>query len=215
MKTRHLLVCLALVAACKKQGAADKPAGIPAQAGAPAGGEAAGPGPGTPAAPPAPSAALPPTALPVHPPGEAESAVPEPSRMITGTIVLPAPRKRDVPKDAVVFIIARRADGPPPGMMLAVQKHPVGDFPMPFALSGRDAMVPNTPFEGVVNLTVRIDKDGDGLTRKKGDLFGQANGIKVGSQNITVSVDMVQAQDETLGGPRPPGPAPGLPPGHP
>ena len=70
--------------------------------------------------------------------------------------------------------------------MLAAQKHPVGDFPMPFLLSGRDAMIPGTPFEGMVDITVRIDKDGDAMTRKKGDLFGEAKNVKVGTQNVTI-----------------------------
>jgi hypothetical protein len=105
--------------------------------------------------------------------------------------------------------------------MLAVQKHPVGAFPMPFTLSSRDAMIPGTPFEGAITITVRLDKDGDGLTRKKGDLFGQVNGVAVGSQGVTIPLDSVQAEDQTLaggavgqGGGTAPGHG-GKPPGHP
>lgn len=215
---------------CKKEVAqGDRPAGLPAASGAatPPPAPTTAPTAAAPATPPP----LPPTALPVHQPGEVEAVpeAPDPKATIAGTIVLPAARKKDVAKTDTLFIIARRADGPPPGMLLAVQKHPVGDFPMPFMLSARDAMVPGTPFEGTVNLSVRIDKDGDGMTRKKGDLFGQANGLKVGTQNVTLNVDMVQKEDMVLGGApggaapggmppghgAPPGGAAGLPPGHP
>jgi hypothetical protein len=106
--------------------------------------------------------------------------------------------------------------------MLAVQKRQVEDFPMPFSLSGRDAMIPGTPFDGEVSISVRVDKDGDAMTRRKGDVFGQVNGIKVGSTNVVVSLDTVQKEDVTLGGGMPGAgapaggaPRPGLPPGHP
>ena len=84
--------------------------------------------------------------------------------------------------------------------MIAVQKHPLGEFPMPFTLSGRDSMLPGRPFEGRIDVTVRIDKDGDGLTRKKGDLHGPANDIAVGTQDLAISVDTVQTEDQVLPG---------------
>lgn len=136
---------------------------------------------------------------------------------------MPAARKGNVAKSDIIFLVARRAGGPPgPGSMLAVQKIPVGDFPMPFVLSGRDAMIPGTPFEGEISITVRLDKDGDAMTRKKGDLYGVANGVKVGSQGITIPLESLQAEDQVLGGGAAggmgagaPSGRPGLPPGHP
>jgi hypothetical protein len=146
-------------------------------------------------------------------------AAPDPKASIGGTITLPAARKRDVAPTDIVFIIARKAGAAPgPGSMLAGQKHPVGQFPMPFTLSARDAMIPGTPFEGAINITVRLDKDGDGLTRKKGDLYGQVNGVQVGSQGVAIPLDSVQAQDQTLAGGAVGAGAPGTagkPPGHP
>jgi len=61
---------------------------------------------------------------------------------------------------------------------------------------------------------VRVDKDGDAMTRRKGDVHGQANDIKVGTPDVVISLDTLQPQDVTLGG----GPPPfgmGMPPGHP
>jgi hypothetical protein len=204
-----LAALVPLSAGCsKRQPAVDRPAGLPVSE--------------QPAADRAPAAVAPtPPAVPPAADDETVPAAPDPGASISGTITVPKGNKKHVAKTDIVYIIARRAGGPPgPGSMLAVQKHPVGDFPMPFTISGRDAMVKGTPFTGSVNLTVRLDKDGDAMTRKKGDLLGQASGVTVGAQNVVVPLDTVQAEDQTLGGPaggmRPGGAPPaGLPPGHP
>ena len=199
-----VLVAGLMSAACsKRQPESERPAGLPASAN------------------PAPAAAPPPQAPPALPPPLDDQTVtaPDPKTSISGTVTLPSARKRDVKPTDIVFIIARKAGAAPgPGSMLAVQKHPVGEFPMPFTLSGRDAMIPGTPFEGAITITVRLDKDGDGLTRKKGDLYGQVNGVQVGSQGVTIPLDSVQAEDQTLAGGAVGAGAPaagGKPPGHP
>lgn len=200
MRRPRLLIVLGVLAAapglgCKKEPAeTQKPAGIEASPAAPA-----------PAAPPA------------APAVEAAPAPPDPSQTVSGTIILPKARKKDVKPGDTLFIIARKAGGPPPGMLLAVQKHPVGEFPMKFSLSSRDAMIQGIPFEGVVSIAVRVDKDGDAITRKKGDVFGQANDIKVGAQDVQISLDTLQAEDQVLGagGAGGHGHGGGAPPGHP
>jgi cytochrome c-type biogenesis protein CcmH len=190
------LALLVGAASCSKTSASrDKPAGLPPAA------------PGTvPAVAPAPAG------------GEVETvpAAPDTRQTISGTITLPAARRADVKKGDAMFLIARKSDGP--GGLLAVQRMQAGVFPMPFTLSSRDAMIPGTPFEGRIAIRVRVDKDGDPVTRRKGDVYGQANGIAVGTQDVQVSLDTVQKDDVTLGGPTGPGmPAGhgGLPPGHP
>ena len=154
-----------------------------------------------------------------QPPGgteaEASPGVLDPSQTISGTIVLPSSNRAKVARGDVMFLAARRAGGPPgPGSMLAVQKLTAEDFPMPFSISSRDAMIPGIPFEGKMSITVRVDKDGDAMTRRKGDLYGQAEGVKVGSQKVVIPLDKVQTEDQTLG---PPAAATGdmLPAGHP
>jgi hypothetical protein len=195
---RWLALALMIAAAsCSKTSASrDKPAGLPPAA------------PGTvPAAPPA---AAPPAAAPAPSGAEVETvpAAPDPKQTISGTITLPAARKGDVKKGDAMFLIARKTDGP--GGLLAVQRMQADVFPMPFTLSNRDAMIPGTPFEGRIAISVRVDKDGDPITRRKGDVFGQANGIAVGTQDVQVSLDTVQKDDVTLGGPT----GVGMPAGH-
>src|SRR5436190_1994162 len=82
---------------------------------------------------------------------------------------------------------------------LAVQRLQAGDFPMPFSLSKRDSMVPNIPFEGEVSITVRVDKDGDAMTRRKGDVFGAIQKAKIGANDLVLPLDTLQAEDVTLG----------------
>lgn len=135
--------------------------------------------------------------------GEHETVAPpvDEGHAIAGKIVLPAGMRAKVARGDVMFLAARRAGGPPgPGSMIAVQKLAAGDFPMPFAISGRDAMIPGIPFEGKLSITVRVDKDGDAMTRRKGDVFGKAENVKVGTRNAVIHLDKVQAEDETLGG---------------
>jgi cytochrome c-type biogenesis protein CcmH len=154
---------------------------------------------------------------PRNAPAEPEAVPEEPDEKetISGTVVLPAANRAKVVRGDVMFLAARRVGGPPgPGSMLAVQKLTVEDFPMRFTLSNRDAMIPGVPFEGRMSITVRVDKDGDAMTRLKGDVYGQANDVTIGSQKVVVSLDTVATEDRTLAVPS------GsmgemLPPGHP
>ena len=163
---------------------------------------------------PAPAAAPPATPPPAAPAEKVEEmgSAPDAKQTVSGKIVLPAARKNDVKKGDTMFLIARKAGGMP-GPPLAVQRLQAGDFPMPFSLSGRDSMVPGIPFEGDITITIRVDKDGDAMTRRKGDVFGTIPTVKVGTQDVTLSLDTLQTEDVTLGGMG--GPRPGLPPGHP
>lgn len=192
-------VLLATLACSKTTPPADKPAGMPPSA-------------NPPAAPAAPTSLPPPAPAPAAEKIEEMGSVPDAKQTIGGKIVLLATRKGDVKKGDTMFLIARKAGGMP-GPPLAVQRLQAGDFPMAFSLSGRDSMVPGVPFEGEVSLTIRVDKDGDAMTRRKGDVFGQIAKAKVGTQDLVLPLDTLQTEDVTLGGMG--GPRPGLPPGHP
>jgi hypothetical protein len=235
MKTRRI-VALILAAgfyeACARSSDPGRPAGVPplvvAAAPAPAPALAAPvaaplPMPAAPVAAPLPTPAAGASqalagALGMRPAREAEGdAIPEApdeKHTVSGVIVLPAANRPKVARGDVMFLAARRAGAPPgPASMLAVQKLSAADFPMPFSLSSRDAMIPGVPFEGLVSITVRVDKDGDAMTRRKGDVFGQVSNVAIGSQKVVIALDKVQAEDQTLGAG---GPLMGaLPPDHP
>ena len=220
MRTRPNVAVLAVgIAAalfgpsCSKESSADKPAPVPplaANAGPPppsaAPARAATQGSSTLPAPSAAAAQALAAAFGGQQPGGAEAeASPgllDPKQTISGTIVIPSANRTKVARGDVMFLAARRAGGPPgPGSMMAVQKLTAEEFPMRFSISNRDAMIPGIPFEGKMSITVRLDKDGDAMTRRKGDLYGQANNIEVGSQKVVISLDKVQTEDQTLGQP--------------
>ncbi|MES1164970.1 MAG: hypothetical protein ABUR63_04380, partial [Verrucomicrobiota bacterium] len=146
--------------------------------------------------------------------GASANAVLPEKETVSGTIVLPAVNRGKVARGDVMFLAARRAGGPPgPASMLAVQKLVAEDFPMRFSISRRDAMIPGMPFAGRMSITVRVDKDGDAMTRRKGEVYGQADDVPLGSQNVVITLNKVQTEDRTLA--QPISEVGGLPPGHP
>jgi hypothetical protein len=54
-------------------------------------------------------------------------------------------------------------------------------------------MMQGTPFTGKINITVRLDKDGNPTTRGAGDLIGEykKNPAEVGAKNADVIVDQL------------------------
>jgi len=133
----------------------------------------------------------------------ASAKPPDAETTISGTIVLSEAIRARVARGSVMFLTARRADGPPgPASMLAVKKLVADTFPMPFSISEQDAMMPGIPFEGPVTITVRVDQDGDPMTRRKGDAYGKVTDVKVGARKVKIAIDGIQQDDQTLpGGP--------------
>jgi hypothetical protein len=202
----------AIVASCTRKDDAGKPAGIPALPGEPATPPAAQP----PAAPPAgPAAGAPPESAALEAPVDPKAA-------ISGTVELPAAQRAHVAPGDTVFLVARRiADNPQArGTLVAVKRLSAASFPIPFTLSARDMMVPTGAFDGVVSLAVRVDKDGDPMTRRKGDVFGSLPKVSVGARGVKLTLDQLQKEDESLAGGGPmiqngASPHAGMPPGHP
>jgi cytochrome c-type biogenesis protein CcmH len=215
------------LSSCARKDDSNKPAGIPAMAAAPNAEPvpAAAPPPPPPAMPPVPPAA--PAANEPEAPAAPEAAV-DPKRAISGTIVLSSARKHDVAPTDTIFLVARRlADNPQArGTLVAVKRLSAASFPIPFTLSARDMMIPTGNFDGEVSLAVRVDKDGDPMTRRKGDVFGGLPKVTVGAKGVKVTLDQLQAEDESLAGSGPMGGGPmmggsmpaghgTMPPGHP
>jgi cytochrome c-type biogenesis protein CcmH len=217
-----LLTATIALAACSKKDDEGKPAGIPAAPATPGANQA----PPTPAPLPPPAATAP--AAPSGPAAPAAAgaaaaapadAAPSAGGSIAGTVVLPGAHKKKIAPTDTLYVVARRlADNPDArGSLVAVKKLPLGPFPVPFTLSAGDMMIPSGTFEGELSLTVRLDKDGDPMTRKKGDLHGSLAKVRVGAKGVKLALDTVQKEDESLAAPGAPvgNPHGKLPPQHP
>jgi cytochrome c-type biogenesis protein CcmH len=213
---RALPLALALAAAvlatgaCNKNEEAGKASGVPPLP------------PGTPApapAPPAAAAPAPAAPAPTAPPAEKPA---DPNARITGVVVVSPAMKAHVAPTDTIFVVARRIPDNPAvrGSLVAVKKLSAAKFPIEFELSAADMPFQNGAFDGDVQLSVRDNKSGDPIMRRKGDVFGMLPKVHVGARDVKLSLDQLQKEDESLagaqmgGGQMPPG-HPAVPPGHP
>ncbi len=120
-----------------------------------------------------------------QPPAAGAAAAP-----VSGTITLAPDFEARVPAGAILFLIARTgAGGGPP---LAVKRVESPRFPMDFSLGPDDRMIKTMPFEGPLQLSVRLDADGNAMTRAPGDLQGEtAQSHQPGESGISIVIDQV------------------------
>jgi cytochrome c-type biogenesis protein CcmH len=113
------------------------------------------------------------------------------SAQISGKITIDPKLKASIDPNAALFIIARPATGAG-GPPLAVKKIDRPTFPVDYTLSQDNAMM-GMPFTGKINITVRLDKDGNPITRAPGDMTGdyKKNPVEVGTKNVDVVIDQV------------------------
>ena len=89
---------------------------------------------------------------------------------------------------AVLFIIAKRGEGP--GPPLAVVRVPDPEFPVAFQIGPENVMIPSQRFEGDVVLSARLDRDGNALTREPGDLQTTAlRSATAGDRDVEIVLD--------------------------
>jgi cytochrome c-type biogenesis protein CcmH len=67
-----------------------------------------------------------------------------------------------------LFVIAR-PQGNDAGPPLAVLRIPDPSFPLDFEIGPDQLMIPGMSFEGPIDLTARLDRDGDAMTRNQND----------------------------------------------
>jgi hypothetical protein len=120
------------------------------------------------------------------------AAAPSTSAQVSGTITVDPKLKASVDPNAALFVIARPAGGAG-GPPLAVKKIDKPTFPLTYSLSQENVMMQGTPFTGKINITVRLDKDGNAVTRGPGDLSGEykKNPAEVGAKNVDIVLDQI------------------------
>lgn len=109
---------------------------------------------------------------------------------ISGRITIDGKLKRKLNDKATLFIIVRRAGGAA-GPPVAVKKIERPVFPLSYSIGTENVMMQGTAFSGKVDVSVRLDADGDPATRAAGDLIGiyKNNPAQVGSKNIDIVID--------------------------
>lgn len=112
-------------------------------------------------------------------------------KKISGSIQISPQLQKALQPTAVLYLIARSASdasGPPVAVKRYTQPFA---FPIQFELSGKDAMIPDTPFEGNFILTARISQTGSATPVQKNDIEGvaQPNPSAVGTGNIKIVLD--------------------------
>jgi hypothetical protein len=85
-----------------------------------------------------------------------------------------------------LFIAARPLAGGPP---IAVKRLGAVEFPYAFELTEENKMMAGTNFAGDVYLTIRLDQDGNPLSRQAGDM-GVAVETKVGETKLDLTLTL-------------------------
>jgi tetratricopeptide (TPR) repeat protein len=125
-------------------------------------------------------------------PSQATAAATKSSDQISGTITVDSKLKAAIDNRSALFIIAR-PDGAAGGPPLAVKKIDRPVFPLSYSLGADNVMMQGRPFSGKVSISVRLDKDGNAMTREAGNLMGdyKKNPVEVGSKNVDIVLDQV------------------------
>jgi cytochrome c-type biogenesis protein CcmH len=109
----------------------------------------------------------------------------DPAVVVSGTITVDPARAAEVSKATALFVSVKDPAGGPP---LAALKLAPGPFPLAFLVSEANAIPMGgapRPIPAAVNVTLRLDGDGDPLT-KEGLPEVVLTGTKTGSTGMTV-----------------------------
>jgi cytochrome c-type biogenesis protein CcmH len=134
---------------------------------------------------PAPISRPPPAAAPASAPASVAAG----AGAVDVTIGISPALAARIPPNAMLFVIARRGSGGPP---LAVQRHPVGGWPLKLRISDADAMLPGTQIAsgGPITLIARISVSGQPVA-SSGDLFGEVGYDFTSAKLASITIDRI------------------------
>jgi len=129
-----------------------------------------------------------PRAAPVREAAPEQAQAQAEAEPIRGTIRLAPALEGRVPAGGVLFIIVRLGSAGPP---LAVQRIPSASFPLDFEIGPGDRMITSVPFAGPLQISARVDADGN-VSKGPGDLAGDAaEGVEPGANDVVLLLDRV------------------------
>lgn len=108
---------------------------------------------------------------------------------ITGTITLAGDLAGRVRAGSVLFVIARKAAGPP----FAVKRVVAPRFPLAYRLGPEDVMMAGSAFEGEVRMSARLSGTGSAGPAQTGDLEGDHPApVRVGARGVDIVISRVR-----------------------
>lgn len=114
----------------------------------------------------------------------------------------------DLKPSDVLFIMARESQGGGlAGSLVAVQRQMNVKFPLRYEMTAKDLMMPAVPFAGPFIVHVRLDRDGDPMTRDENDLYGSFAG-EVNNGDEGVHMTLVKKTKDQIEAKVSPAPAP-------
>ena len=111
---------------------------------------------------------------------------------VSGTIVLNSKLEVRLSPSAGLFIFAR-PEGIEAGPPLAVKRHGIFEFPFDFEIGQLNTMIEGTQFEGAMNLTARLDQDGNRKS-SPGDIEGKVK-ITAGQKGVQLVLNNMISGD--------------------
>lgn len=106
---------------------------------------------------------------------------------VSGTITIAPALASKVSPTAVLYVLAMKTMGPP----LAVRGIPHPAFPLSYAITEKDVMMPGEKLAGPLYLIARVYMDGNAHPPTKGDMEGIApsNPVSLGSSRADIVID--------------------------
>ena len=117
-----------------------------------------------------------------------EPAAPGAAGSVSGVVMISPAMKARLSPDFKLFVFARAVNGPK--MPLAIINKTASALPLKFSLSDAMAMMPNMKLSNFeqVQIVARVSKSGSAAPQS-GDLEGLSEPVKVGSEDLHVTID--------------------------
>lgn len=121
--------------------------------------------------------------------GLAHGCEPSGSGRIAGRIMIAPELAAKVQPTDVLFVMVKRPGGT--GRPLAAKRIDRPQFPVAFEITNADVIVQGTELRGMVDLSARLDKDGQAGPAQPGDIEGSygRNPTLVGGDGIEITLD--------------------------
>jgi hypothetical protein len=89
-----------------------------------------------------------------------------------------------------LFVVLRPAGTPNQGPPMAVKRIDAPSFPQTFEVSQADVMMKGVPFLGPFDIYVRLDRDGNAMTKDAGDLVNTAPAAQIAAGATGVKIEL-------------------------